>query len=180
MVRLSCDCPVESLKLKFVPLRPTRSTFPSSSRLSGSPQSYSANRMLDEPPFIVRREHDSRLASKILAVRPTPLGLLDLQLIDGHQFRRRIAMTAIPRATGALCTFRLQPGIDRYNFFFLRRDYVLRQFLDRRIFAVGENNFGHVDGALMVGPHLADKSRSASPVNFIIGIPSIIFIIAAL
>ena len=30
--------------------------------------------------------------------------------------------------------------IDRYNFFFLRRDDVLRQFFDLGIFAVGEND----------------------------------------
>ena len=41
--------------------------FPSSSRLSGSRPSYRANRMLDEPPFIVSREYGSRRVSKVLA-----------------------------------------------------------------------------------------------------------------
>ena len=56
MVRLSGGFPVEPLKVKFVPLRPMRSTFPSSRHRSGSPSSYSANLMLDEPPLIVRMD----------------------------------------------------------------------------------------------------------------------------
>jgi hypothetical protein len=46
IVRLSCDSPVESLMVKFVPLRPMRSTFPSSNRRSGSLSLNRANRML--------------------------------------------------------------------------------------------------------------------------------------
>jgi len=45
--------------VKFVPLKPIRSTFPSSRRRSGgAPTSNNANRMLDEPPFIVRRAYE--------------------------------------------------------------------------------------------------------------------------
>jgi hypothetical protein len=65
------------LKVKFVPLRPTRSIFPSSSRRGGSPKSNSANRMLDEPPFIVRREYFSRRASKVLECVANSTGLVE-------------------------------------------------------------------------------------------------------
>ena len=75
MARLSCDCPVELLKLKFVSLRPTRSTFPSSTRRNGSPSSNNANRMLDEPPFIANSENDSRLASSALACVADAIGV---------------------------------------------------------------------------------------------------------
>ena len=70
MMRLSCDSPVASSSLKFVPLRPTRSTFPFNNSRNGSPSSYSANRMLDEPPFIVRRERVSGLPPRLWPRRP--------------------------------------------------------------------------------------------------------------
>jgi hypothetical protein len=56
------------LKVKFVPLRPTRSTFPFISSRSGSPSAYSANRMLDEPPFIVSKVGDTRPAFTMFAL----------------------------------------------------------------------------------------------------------------
>src|SRR5450756_2959066 len=45
---------ISSLKVKIVPGKPMRSTFPCSNRFSGPSSRYSANLMLDEPPLIVR------------------------------------------------------------------------------------------------------------------------------
>ena len=46
-------CSTGRLTTRLVPLNPMRSIFPSSRRRSVSPASYTANRMLDEPPLIV-------------------------------------------------------------------------------------------------------------------------------
>src|SRR5450631_464224 len=102
IARLFCGCPAAFLKVKCVPLRPTRSTFPSSSRIVLSP-SYTANRMLDEPPFIVRREYDSRRASKVLACVANT-GLAEPLNIDGHvgnHSRLRVSLCFVINSGGS-------------------------------------------------------------------------------
>ena len=49
-------CSAGSLTIRLVPVNPMRSIFPLSRRRSVSPASYTANRMLDEPPLIVRTQ----------------------------------------------------------------------------------------------------------------------------
>ena len=83
MVRLVWGWPLASLKVKFVPLRPMRSTFPSIRRRSGR-LSYSANRMLEEPPLIARSEVETRIASTGLRRPATSNARTSQPTIDKH------------------------------------------------------------------------------------------------
>jgi hypothetical protein len=65
MVQSSLDILFETVKLRLVPLRPMRSTFPCSNSRSGSSAPYSANRMLEKPPFMVRKENNLRISSML-------------------------------------------------------------------------------------------------------------------
>lgn len=69
--REACDLPAGSLTNKLVPLKPMRSILPESRRCCASPASYTANRMLDEPPLIDRTQ-----AIEGSPIRRSPNGLM--------------------------------------------------------------------------------------------------------
>jgi hypothetical protein len=74
------------------PLSPMRSIFPSRRRCSVSPASYTANRMLDEPPLIVRTKHGMRSTMLAASVQPAcrrrPQGVRAVVNSSGSRPRR--------------------------------------------------------------------------------------------
>ena len=106
--RETCGVPAGSLTIRFVPLRPMRSIFPSSRRRSVSPASYSANRMLDEPPLIVRIGlgflHGSHVLILVLCQRQLDRAIPSIEIIaatgfarlPGESQRRRSAASLAP------------------------------------------------------------------------------------